>query len=186
MSNRKEGRKWRENTNQKTPEDCPDWKCSKSCNEKRRSQPSKFTTALISKFFFQASLANTHLNKPCKIRIFPSREMLREPRRKKEALAGETSVTKEVRKWESRARSAASSSASSSSSKDLGWKCEGLRSLRWERVRPLERTLKGSFSAVSKPTLACTYSFYLQYSILKYCTRSKRLSHLCTGPNSKI
>ena len=45
MSNRKDGRKWRENTNQKAPEDFPDWKCSKKLHEKRRSQPSKFTTA---------------------------------------------------------------------------------------------------------------------------------------------
>ena len=35
MSNRKEGRKWRENTNQKAPEDFPDLKCSKKLQRKK-------------------------------------------------------------------------------------------------------------------------------------------------------
>ena len=35
LSNRKEGRKWRENTNQKAPEDFPDWKCSKKLQRKK-------------------------------------------------------------------------------------------------------------------------------------------------------
>jgi hypothetical protein len=35
MSNRKERRKWRENTNQRAPEDFPDWKCSKKLQRKK-------------------------------------------------------------------------------------------------------------------------------------------------------
>ena len=35
MSNRKERRKWRENTNQRAPEDFPDWKSSKKLQRKK-------------------------------------------------------------------------------------------------------------------------------------------------------
>ena len=35
LSNRKEGRKWRENTNQKAPKDFPDWKCSKKLQRRK-------------------------------------------------------------------------------------------------------------------------------------------------------